>query len=136
MVSNGLTLYLDAASSTSYSGSGNTWSDLSGNNNHLTLYGNPTFDSNTNGGVINFDESNDYARRNSVLNKNQYTKLIFFYPRSTTKNMVSGANDGKHALWMADTNHTIYSGHNGDDGGSWYTISYACLLYTSPSPRD
>ena len=54
---NGLTLYLDAASSTSYSGSGNTWSDLSGNNNHLTLYGNPTFDSNTNGGVINFDET-------------------------------------------------------------------------------
>ena len=83
MVSNGLTLYLDAASSTSYSGSGNTWSDLSGNNNHLTLYGNPTFDSNTNGGVINFDESNDLPEPavpeiKTVFNPSNFHYLLIF----------------------------------------------------------
>jgi hypothetical protein len=41
-VTNGLILYLNASS---YSGSGNTWSDLSTQNNNATLSGNPPFSS-------------------------------------------------------------------------------------------
>ena len=41
-VTNGLILYLNASS---YSGSGNTWSDLSTQNNNATLTNNPTFSS-------------------------------------------------------------------------------------------
>lgn len=37
IVNNGLALYLDAANSRSYSGSGTTWTDLSGNNRHATI---------------------------------------------------------------------------------------------------
>ena len=37
-VSSGLVLELDAADPNSYSGSGSTWNDLSGQNNHATLY--------------------------------------------------------------------------------------------------
>ncbi len=38
-------LYLDPGNSASYSGSGTTWTDLSGNNNTATLVGSPTFTS-------------------------------------------------------------------------------------------
>ncbi|MHA8083662.1 LamG-like jellyroll fold domain-containing protein [Aquirufa sp. A-Brett2-15D] len=44
IVSNGLKLNLDASNPGSYSGSGNTWYDLSGNNNHATLMNSPTYD--------------------------------------------------------------------------------------------
>ena len=36
-VTSGLVLHLDARDTNSYSGSGNTWSDLSGNNNNATM---------------------------------------------------------------------------------------------------
>lgn len=39
-VTNGLLLYLNAGNNVSYSGNGNTWYDLSGNNNHGTLRAN------------------------------------------------------------------------------------------------
>ncbi|MDC3239018.1 cadherin domain-containing protein, partial [Flavobacteriaceae bacterium] len=37
IVTNGLVLHLDAGNSNSYSGSGNTWNDLSGNSNHFDI---------------------------------------------------------------------------------------------------
>ena len=43
VITGGLVLNLDAASTTSYSGTGTTWSDISGANNHATLAGNPAF---------------------------------------------------------------------------------------------
>lgn len=46
IIRNGLVLYLDAANINSYPGSGTTWSDLSGNNNHGTLVNSPTFSNN------------------------------------------------------------------------------------------
>jgi hypothetical protein len=39
-VTNGLLLYFDAGNASSYSGTGITWNDLSGNNNHGTLRAN------------------------------------------------------------------------------------------------
>ena len=44
IVSNGLLLNLDASNPGSYSGTGNNWYDLSGNNNHGTLMNSPTYD--------------------------------------------------------------------------------------------
>jgi hypothetical protein len=43
VVRNGLVLELDAANTASYSGSGNTWYDLSGNGYNSTLVGSPVF---------------------------------------------------------------------------------------------
>ena len=39
IVTENLVLHLDAADKNSYSGSGNTWTDLSGNGNNATMYG-------------------------------------------------------------------------------------------------
>jgi len=61
IVRNGLVTHLDAANPKSYPGTGNTWFDLSGNNEHFTLYNSPTFSSNSAGELL-FSGSNDYAR--------------------------------------------------------------------------
>jgi hypothetical protein len=57
LVTNGLICCLDAANVKSYTGSGNSWADLSGNNNTGTLSG-PTFSS-ANVGSIAFDGTDD-----------------------------------------------------------------------------
>jgi len=58
IITRGLVLHLDASALESYSGSGTSWSDLSGNNNNGTLTNGPTYSS-TNGGYIQCDGSND-----------------------------------------------------------------------------
>jgi len=60
IVTNGLVLCLDAANTKSYSGSGTTWTDLTGRGNTGTLTNGPTFTAGSNG-YINFDGSNDYV---------------------------------------------------------------------------
>ena len=58
-VTSGLLLYLDAANTRSYPGSGTAWTDLSGNGNTGTLNG-PTYSSANNGSIV-FDGVDDYA---------------------------------------------------------------------------
>jgi len=60
IVQTGLVLNLDASRKSSYSGSGTTWTDISGNSNNGTLVNGPVFGT-ANGGVMNFDGVNDYV---------------------------------------------------------------------------
>jgi hypothetical protein len=62
IVQSGLVLNLDAGVSSSYPGSGTTWTDLSGNGNHgtFTNMDGTNFNS-ANGGSLTFDGSNEYA---------------------------------------------------------------------------
>ena len=55
----GLVLHLDAGNTASYSGSGTTWNDLSGNGSNVTL--NNTTYSAANGGSIVFNNTTSYA---------------------------------------------------------------------------
>jgi len=59
-VTSGLVLALDAANPKSYGGSGNTWSDLSGNGKNGTLVNGPTYNS-ANGGSLVFNGTNQYS---------------------------------------------------------------------------
>ena len=63
IVTDGLVLCLDAANPKSYTGSGTVWSDLSGMNNHVTLYNTPTFSA----GNLVFNGTNQYGRTTSTL---------------------------------------------------------------------
>ena len=58
--------FVDASDSSSYPGTGTTWSDLSGNGYDQTLVNSPTFNS---GSInyFNFDGSNDYAQNGNGL---------------------------------------------------------------------
>ena len=81
IVTDGLILHLDASNSNSYSGSGNTWYDISGNNNHGTLNG-PTF-SNTGLKHFVFNGTDDVTS----LNLSNYSDLTFefwFYDNRTS----------------------------------------------------
>ena len=61
VVTSGLLLHLDSARTASYSGSGSTWSDLSGNGRHATLWGNPPLANSTPGTsrVFNFNSGSN-----------------------------------------------------------------------------
>ena len=112
---------MDGANSNSYPGTGNTWSDLSGNGNNFTVYGSPFFHPEMEGGTFVFDESNDYAKSNStsILNRNAYTKIAVFYPKSNTNNIVSGGNEARHAFWM-NSDIKFKAGHN----GTWNIVEH------------
>lgn len=59
IITNGLVLCLDAGNRRSYPGTGTTWYDLSGNNNHGTLTNGPVFNSINYGNIV-LDGTNDY----------------------------------------------------------------------------
>jgi hypothetical protein len=61
IVTNGLVLCLDAANRKSYPGSGNTWTDLSGNGNTGTLSATSIGYNSANGGILTFDGTDDYV---------------------------------------------------------------------------
>jgi hypothetical protein len=65
IVRDGLVLDLDAGISASYSGSGDTWTDLSASGNNGTLTNGPTYSS-TNGGSFVFDGSNNVSITGSI----------------------------------------------------------------------
>jgi hypothetical protein len=60
IVTANLVMHLDAGNSSSYPGSGTTWTDLTGNGNNGTLTNGPTYSS-ANGGSIVFDGTDDYV---------------------------------------------------------------------------
>lgn len=64
-ITDDLILYLDAANPQSYSGTGNTWFDLSKSKNNGTLVNGVAYDS-SNGGSLIFDGSNDYVSLASI----------------------------------------------------------------------
>lgn len=59
IVTNGLVIYLDAGNQNSYNGTGTIWRDLSGLNNTGTLVNGVAY-TNTNGGALVFDGTDDY----------------------------------------------------------------------------
>ena len=77
----GLSLYVDAGRTSSYSGSGNQWNDLSVNNNTGTLQNSPTY-STSNGGILTFNGSNQYVSFSSPSNipigNSNYTISVWF----------------------------------------------------------
>lgn len=66
IVTSNLVLHLDASNSSSYSGSGTTWTDLSGQGNNGTLTNGPTFDSGDSGSIV-FDGTNDRVQFGSDI---------------------------------------------------------------------
>jgi hypothetical protein len=62
IVQNNLILFLDAADSNSYPGTGTTWFDLSGNGFHGTLTNGPVH----NGTYFDFDGDNDYVEMGTI----------------------------------------------------------------------
>jgi hypothetical protein len=78
IITDGLVLYLDAANTRSYPGSGTTWTDLSRGGNTGTLINGPTFNSG-NGGNIVFDGTNDLVNINNIaFGTNPFSICLWF----------------------------------------------------------
>jgi len=85
VVNTNLMVWVDAGQIASYSGSGATWTDLSGNGKTYTLTNSPTFSSLSGGGVITFaGASSQYATTATTLfnstTTNTYSVNIWVYP--------------------------------------------------------
>jgi hypothetical protein len=97
IVTNGLVHNLDAGWYLSYSGTGTTWKDLSGNYNG-TLTNGPTFNNN-NGGSIVFDGGDDYTNLYSLDSTNSLTIDFFFKNSSNGIKVITGMYNGGGADW-------------------------------------
>jgi hypothetical protein len=132
IVKEGLVLYLDAASGTSYSPytSGTTWRDISGNNRTGNLTNGPTFSSDSAGSIV-FDGIDDFvAGYTSVLGNTSTCTLEIICKFSSLANYST-------LLYLGNTsfNHNIpfvcfsslfgslYFGTNYSGGGSRLTYS-------------
>ena len=110
IVTDGLVFYVDAKNGNSYPGSGTTWSDLSGNNNHATLINGTTFNSN---GYMQFDGSNDLVTTNMFGGRNPSTDPF------TVQAIIRSNTLAGQSIWIDatgnGTNQRFYSAL--DDGG-------------------
>jgi hypothetical protein len=116
-VTSGLITYLDAGTSSSYPGTGTTWTDLSGSSNNFTLTGTTPW---TNAGSTSyFTFASGYALSGSaILPAAAYTKIAVFYVTGAYVNLISGGiTSNDHAFWGAATQY-LQAGHN----GAWSTI--------------
>jgi hypothetical protein len=85
VVNTSLKLWLDVAQTTSYSGSGATWTDLSGNGNNGTLVNAPTFSSIVGGGTLIFNGTNQYVTSSFATTSGQaVTYCGWLYSTETT----------------------------------------------------
>ena len=131
LVQNGLVLCLDAADKQSYSGSGNTWTDISNNGNNGTLTNSPTFNS-SNKGNIAFNGTNNFINTSYTLPNTNYTISIAFKINvfSTTYNrgiFSTFSTSNFNGIYFADSGSQSISTSNmwfWADGNSLYRIPY------------
>jgi hypothetical protein len=148
-VQSGLQIWLDAGNSSSYPGTGATWTDLSGNGNNATLVNTPTYSS-SDGGYLDFDGVNQYATlygfSGSLFSTSDWTVQFWSYwDVIDNKCLLSQGTDvnngGLHLITrnVAGTDKYVYAMFNNDmtsNGtsvtGQWIftTWTYSDTTYT------
>ncbi len=141
-VTSGLLLYLNAGNTASYTGNGNTWYDLSGNNNHGTLRANgggslPVFQN----GSFSFNGSTSYVSIASSVIPNsgswtlavwakmpngRYSEMINTRDASTLKGflLTSTGSDIRAQINNPSVNQYVFSGtHSQIQDNTWHLIT-------------
>ena len=125
IVTNGLVLNLDASRTSSYPGSGTTWTDISGSGNNGTMVNGPVFGT-ASGGQITFDGINDYVQMSNALTlgTNQFTIEFWInnkynYTSGNLKNTILSNYLDYASSWNTYLYIGIYYGTNGGDFGSF-----------------
>lgn len=128
IVRSGLVLYLDAGLVNSYSGTGTTWTDLSGNGRNATLTNGPTFSS-ANGGLIDFDGTDDYAIHSEIDTGTVGSWGVWInYDALSDGAVVLGANIANYyMLFYAGISKLFAINYGGVSGGN---LSYPAGLST------
>lgn len=110
IVTNGLVLNLDAANPRSYPRTGTNWFDVSGNGSHGTLTNGPTYNS-ANGGVINFDGTDDLVTANISIT---YPMTLSCWVQT------SNAQSSYVILLNSDSSNWLSLGFVFVSGAGWY----------------
>jgi hypothetical protein len=122
IVTDGLVLWLDAGNKPSYPGTGNAWTDLSGNKNNGTFSNGPTY-SNANEGSIVFDGIDDYVGTNLIT---EFPASAGFTFNIVLKAIDDGATDVRRAL-IGNTEYPVSGfalGYNHGFGNTNYWMFY------------
>ena len=111
VITSNLVLHLDAGNSSSYSGSGTTWSDLTSGNHDATLIHSPTFNSSSGGGSFTFDGTNDYATipdaTDFIFGTGDFTEEVWFKRTSTTGEEIA-IERGDSSSWQGTKTWSAY----------------------------
>jgi len=135
IVTDGLVLCLDAGNSKSYSGSGTTWNDISGNGNNGTLVNGVIF----NGGLFDFDGVDDYISIPINLTNTTYTIIGIGRYKGTNNNRVITSNTGNWLMgwWAGQTNKYYAEGWVSPSGGGPVgETNWICYAATGNQPGD
>ncbi|MRX48552.1 LamG domain-containing protein [Pedobacter puniceum] len=158
LITNGLVLNLDADNTASYSGTGNTWFDLSGNNNHISWTSPaPIFTTDNGIKVIKTTPTISSLRamvstnyNNLPLGNGSYTSIVFFKPNSVSAaKMILSLGPGDNSCTGTQIHSGIGSGGRYSGGscgglGSWgantgvvpSTSSYLCMAVSYNSTTE
>lgn len=137
IVTDGLIMYLDAANSRSYGGTGTTWADLSSQANSITLYNGPAYNTTTTPN-ISFDGTNDYAVDNgNTAVKNLMTSYSFSVSWWAKYNSTSLDQE---LCWntVLDLNSgfSVYVSPNTSNGRIWFEYYDSSPFKTSAIARS
>jgi hypothetical protein len=129
-INTNLFLNLDAGNSSSYSGVGSTWNDLSGNGRNATLINTPTY-SGSQGGYFHFtDERFEYAVTPVVPSLSIWTIEAWYRPTKSLTgkitSIVSNEYNGININYSLGNNNAPTTNYNLSGGfynGSWKTTT-------------
>ena len=130
----GITVYLDASNPTSYSGSGPTWYDLSGNGLNASLNNGTTWQ-NVSGGYFQLDGSDDNIAipHNNLLNfPGDFTIEIIYNSQEPELQAIIGKRGG--SLNNGDWNIASFYGASYANGArtvDWNNLAFSASVYLS-----
>jgi hypothetical protein len=124
----GLLIYLDAQSKDSYSGSGTSWVDLSGNGNNFTLFNSPTYTSSATNSYFTFNgSSSQMAYCNNLVPSDYVTVELAFKKIGDL-----GTEDiifNKENCWemKTDANTLQWAVYSAGNTWFWYSVTSISL---------
>jgi hypothetical protein len=126
IVTDGLVFYVDAANENSYTGSGTTWIDLSGDATS-TLTNGPTYSS-SNGGYIDFDGTNDRVEVTgiNVSALSAFTLEAWVYPTSSSADETVFGN---FYGGLSNSSFLLYWDVGGALGFDWVAINTSSTIH-------
>jgi len=139
IVRDGLVLYLDAANTRSYSGSGTTWSDLSSEGHNASLINGPTFSGSWQGALV-FDGSNDSALITNFSHTNLFgagtIEMWYKLSNNDSNDMLIDIHhpDGASSPYAERDFFSIRANWSGNNTAAYYTDdsgTFSSLYFTS-----
>lgn len=129
LVTSGLLVQLDASNSSSYSGSGSTWNDISGNSRNGTITGTIPYVSSGQASYFNFATASDsnYIANTTAISYVDFTAVIYpDFTRVGGANLAgligtntSGSNADKSLRFNAVNGTGPWGFQNGGDANDW-----------------